>query len=246
MNDPFIFSAENFRDPKLPAGLRILELEAAVATEESLQGYGSIVHDPNDFTVEKKSFEIVKWPVSGWRSLDPDTGDEAGTVEGDFEVHWQGDYYVGKNLAIATSNNTYLDGLGVPPEDASRTSTAGAGDNIYLWMSDYHPDGGQLFWSDNNVPFVMCLGLSSYGDDIRPEHMRAFSVPAGKGVYIHPGTWHNGVYVHKAYCPCRFLTRQGRVHARVSASWAGEFQALLKIALPKGGITSTESRYLHP
>lgn len=205
MNDPFIFSAENFRDPKLPAGLRILELEAAVATEESLQGYGSIVHDPNDFTVEKKSFEIVKWPVSGWRSLDPDTGDEAGTVEGDFEVHWQGDYYIGKNLAIATSNNTYLDGLGVPPEDASRTSTAGAGDNIYLWMSDYHPgresrhicritvhaltcavfiDGGQLFWSDNNVPFVMCLGLSSYGDDIRPEHMRAFSVPAGITYFV--------------------------------------------------------------
>ena len=44
-----------------------------------------------------------------------------------------------------------------------------------LWV-----DGGQLFWSDMNVPFVVCLGLSSYGDDIKPEHMRAFSVPTGE------------------------------------------------------------------
>jgi len=26
-------------------------------------------------------------------------------------VHWVGDFYYGKNLAIATVNNTYLDGL---------------------------------------------------------------------------------------------------------------------------------------
>ena len=78
----------------------------------------------------------------------------------------------------------------------------------------------------------MCLGLSSHGDDIKPENMKAFSVPAGKGVYIHPGTWHNGVYVHKKYCPARFFTRQGKVHARVSASWAAEFGILIKIVLP--------------
>jgi hypothetical protein len=61
--------------------------------------------------------------------------------------------------------------------------------------------------------------------------MRAFHVPAGKGVYIHPGTWHNGVYVHASYAPAQFLTRQGRVHARVSASWANEFNTLLRVPL---------------
>lgn len=66
-----------------------------------------------------------------------------------------------------------------------------------------------------------CLGPNTAGDDIKPEQMRAFLVPRGKGVYFHPGTWHNGVYVAPEHCPARFLTRQGRVHARVSASWYG-------------------------
>jgi hypothetical protein len=55
-------------------------------------------------------------------------------------VTWQGDYYIGKNLAVATTNNTYIDGLGVPPEHASREESGErGGDCIHLWMSDYHP-----------------------------------------------------------------------------------------------------------
>ena len=58
------------------------------------------------------------------------------------------------------------------------------GNCIYLWMSDYHPDGGQLFFprtseisdrdlagtdSRNKVTFPMfaCLGKRTYKDDIR-------------------------------------------------------------------------------
>jgi ureidoglycolate lyase len=74
-------------------------------------------------------------------------------------------------------------------------------------MSDYHPDGAQLFWPLKPIPFVVCLGQNTCGDDVKPSDMRAFSVPAGKGVYFHPGTWHNGVYVKKKYTPTRFLTR---------------------------------------
>ena len=127
----------------------------------------------------------------------------------------------------------YLDGLGEPPERASRTEpAAGAGSHIFLWMSDYHPDGAQLFWPLDGVPFTVCLGLRTHGDDIRPEHMRAFHVPAGKGVYFPPSTWHNGVYVSRHVATrSRFLTRQGRVHARVSCSWAAEFGTLLRVPL---------------
>ena len=97
-------------------------------------------------------------------------------------------------------------------------------------MTDYHPDGGQLFFplsfngaasSSNNSSsnnkrkrredkdkdegakeapphgFFVCLGKNTIGDDVRPEDMRAFYLPAGKGVYIHPGTWHNGFYIPK-------------------------------------------------
>ena len=93
--------------------------------------------------------------------------------------------------------------------------------NIFLWMSDYHPDGGQvypppplpladtatdtrasqhvllpfltwvchsnggqLFFPEDPIPFVVALGPASCGDDIKPSDMRAFAVPAGKGVLL--------------------------------------------------------------
>ena len=98
-------------------------------------------------------------------------------------------------------------------------------------MSDYHPDGAQLFWPRKPMPFVVALGPGAVGDDVTPADMRAFYVPAGKGVYLNPGTWHNGVYVTPEHSPATFLTRQGRVHGRVSVSWAVEFDTLLRVPL---------------
>ena len=232
----FTFSATNFRDPKLPHGLKIIDVPSVEATPAALAEVGaSLIDGPNERTVGKKNFEIVRWPQPGWRKLDPDTGDEGGTTEGDFEVHWEGDYFFGHNLAITTANNYYLDGLGCAPEQARKEAPGGGdGSAIFLWMSDYHPDGAQLFFpSEVPTPFTVCLGAASHGDDIRPSDMRAFNVPAGKGVYLAPGTWHNGIYVRPELCPARFLTRQGAVHARVSCSWASEFGVLLRV--PLGG-----------
>ena len=80
---------------------------------------------------------MTVWLASvGWRQLDPDTGDEAGTTEGHFDVHWEGDYYFGTNLAVATSNNVYLDGFGAHPDTASQTAASNDEDAIYLWMYD--------------------------------------------------------------------------------------------------------------
>ena len=147
--------------------------------------------------------------------------------------------FYGKNLAVATTNNTYLDGLGALPEVASADEATCAGDGkaILLWMSDYHGDGAQLFFPERRHPFVVCLGPAACGDDVAPADMRAFYVPAGKGVYFHPGTWHNGVYVAKDVIArlggdkATFLTRQGRVHSRFSASWAEEFGCVLRVPL---------------
>ena len=49
--------------------------------------------------------------------------------------------------------------------------------------------------------------------------------------FCSPGTWHNGVYIAKEHSPATFLTRQGRVHGRVSASWAYEFNTICKVPL---------------
>ena len=231
----FTFSPENFRDPNLPSGLRVIDVPAAKATDETLSEVGAcLIHEPDERTVANKNFEIVRWPQPGWRPLDPQTGDEAGTTEGHFDVHWQADYFFGHTLAIATENHYYLDGIGCPPEQARRElPSAGDGTHILLWMSDYHPDGAQLFWpcTEPPAPFTVCLGAARHGDDIRPTDMRAFTVPAGKGVYLAPGTWHNGIYLRPEHCPARFLTRQGKVHARVSCSWAAEFGVLLRVPL---------------
>jgi len=261
----FHFSPENFAHPERvwqsDVSPRIVDLEVTdVQSDLDLEGYGHLVDSPDDFTVKSGRFEIVKWPVSGWRQLDPHTGDEAGTTEGDFQVHWNGDFFRAKNLAINTINNAYLDGIGCSdprlaqeeepgygaieyaPENtlpSSGSSWTRGGDVIHLWMSDYHPDGGQLFFpysTSEPFPFYMCLGRRELRDDVKPEQMRAFRIPPGKGAYIHPGTWHNGFYVHKKYTqgrdgvqPLRVFTRQGRVHARVSVSWLAEFGCLLRI-----------------
>ena len=94
-----------------------------------MKGYGFLFQDPSEVTVENKRFEIEYWPTKGWRKLDPGTGNEGGTTEGDFVIYWDGDSLYGKNLAIATESNHYL--LGTLD-----------GSSLLLWNSDYHPDGG--------------------------------------------------------------------------------------------------------
>ncbi len=229
----FEFNSENFQRPNLPTKLKVLDVP--VKPLEELHTLGArLLTSRDEVTTEKGNFEIVKWPVQGWRALDPHTGDEGGTTEGPFQVSWTGDFYFGHNLAVATTNNRYLDGLGAMPEHAKTELPAhGDGSSILLWMSDYHPDGGQSFFPSNDShPYAICLGPASVGDDVRPEHMVAFHIPAGKGVYLKPGTWHNGVYVHRCHTPAQFFTRQGRVHARVSCSWAFEAGMLLRVPLP--------------
>ena len=239
-SDAFVFSAANFANPDLPGGLSILDVPLTKATDESLQGFGRLSRSRDEYTVASNNFEIVPWPrPTGARPLDEHTGDEAGTVEGEFAVKWDGDFYLGENKAIESVSNTYLDGLGAPPEDARRGDDGvGSGDAIHLWMSDFHPDGAQSFWpmlcgeGENETasfPFVVCLGKAC--EDVTPADMHAFYVPPGCGVYLDPGTWHNGVYVAREHAPATFLTRQGRVHARVSCSWASEFNTLLRVPL---------------
>ena len=103
-------------------------------------------------------------------------------------------------MAVNTSNNVYLDGIGCsnpekadmqwnPSDDLHNHEDGRMGGNcIYLWMSDYHPDGGQLFFpkaglydksedndkiieTESNIepkfPMFACLGKCTFGDDIR-------------------------------------------------------------------------------
>ena len=78
---PVVFTPETFSNPELPEGLALLDVPLTLATDESLKGFGRIVHSADEFTTEKGNFEIETWPLSGWRKMDPHCGDEAGTTE---------------------------------------------------------------------------------------------------------------------------------------------------------------------
>ena len=70
----FTFSPENFRSPDLCryGPLQVLDVPVLnVRCDSDLAGYGHLVDDPDDFSCERDTFEIAKWPVQGWRQLDP-------------------------------------------------------------------------------------------------------------------------------------------------------------------------------
>merc|ERR1711965_626421 len=114
---PFEFTEANFRKPELPAGLAVRDVPVVRATDEALRGFGRLIprpdlaahagkegdpfglRSPGIPSVGAGDFEIVPWPRDGpgqFRKLDPGTGDEAGTTEGEFLVRWDGDFYMGE------------------------------------------------------------------------------------------------------------------------------------------------------
>ena len=76
-----------YQRPEIPSTVEVHEVPIVRATQESLGGYGKLVHDPENFTVENGSPTV---------------------------------------------------------------------DHVYVWYSDYHPDGGQMFYSRHS-PFVANL-----------------------------------------------------------------------------------------
>jgi hypothetical protein len=208
----------DFLNPNLPAGLPTVRMPLVDASDAALQGYGRLVDDPADCTVE-----IVRWPATGTRPVDEDTGDEAGTTEGVFVSAWQGDILYGRNEAVA---GHYILAYACDPGSA-RTDHDRAPQSMRLWHANYHPDGGQLFFPLDQAPFYVPLALP--GDDIRPERFVCFRFAGDRGLYIHPNIWHEGVFTARG--TQRFFDQQGAVHARVSVDFAREFGCLLEATL---------------
>ena len=208
----------DYMNPDLPPGLPVVAMPLVDATAVALAGYGHLVDDPDQCRVE-----IVRWPSTGKRPIDADTGDQAGTTEGVFTSEWRGDILYGRNAAVG---GHYVLAYGTSPESA-RTDHTRAPSRILLWHANYHPDGGQLFYPLDRKPFVVPLALP--GDDIRPERFVCFRFDGTRGLYIHPNIWHEGVFALDG--AQRFFDRQGAVHARVSVEFAREFGCLLEARL---------------
>ena len=211
-------NAPDYLNPGIPSGLPAVRMPLQEATDESLSGYGCLVDDPEQFDIE-----IVRWPASGWRPVDDDTGDEGGAREGTFISYWKGDILYGKNTAV---DGHYILGYSNDPAIADENHQRDPG-RLLLWHANYHPDGGQLFYPLDKEPFVIPLAMP--GDDVRPEDFVSFWCDGTRGVYIHPNIWHEGVFSIRNQQ--RFLDRQGAVHARVSVDFAREFGCLLESGL---------------
>lgn len=211
-------NATDYLNPGLPADLKRVEIPVVEATPAFLEGYGTLVDDP-----EKVKIEIVRWPAQGWRPVDTDSGDEGGTTEGTFIAEWKGDILYGRNSAVGSH---YILGYGTEPSVADKTHQRDP-NQLLLWHANYHPDGGQLFFPLDQTPFV--VPLAKPGDDVKPEDFVCFRFSGRQGLYIHPNIWHEGVFALKGQQ--RFLDRQGAVHARVSVNFAHEFNCLLEVPL---------------
>ena len=203
--------------------MTIVDLALVEATAESLEGYGNLVADPDG-----QDIEIVRWPAQGRRPVDPDTGDEGGTTEGDFVFWWQGDVLYGRNEAVG---DEYLLGWTCDPRHASRARVTVKRERILIRHANYHPDGGQLFFPLQPGPYVVPLALP--GDDVRPEDFVAFWFDGSRGLYIHPNIWHEAVFPPADQA--RFYDRQGKVHARVSVQFDDEFDCLVSVPLRAPG-----------
>jgi Ureidoglycolate lyase len=212
------FMLPDYLNPNVPLGLKRVLMPMIEATPKSLQGYGRLVESPDSCRIE-----IVRWPAAGWRPVDPDTGDEAGTKQGTFVSEWRGDVLYGRNEAVG---GHYILAYAAEPATADESHTR-LPERILLWHANYHPDGGQLFFPLDRQPFVVPLALP--GDDVTPEHFVCFRFDGSKGLYIHPNIWHEGVFTLRGRQ--RFFDQQGTVHARVSVDFPREFQCLLEAKL---------------
>lgn len=227
----YIFEASE--KPSLP----MFDVPLIKATEQSVKDYGALVSDPDKFDIE-----IVPWPAQGWRPIDAGSGDEGGICEGIFYAEWDGDVLMASNEAV---NGRYVLGWSCDPQQALRAHAKVPKENtaenitenitrehIILWHFNYHPDGGQLFFPLDKQPFVVPVALP--GDDLKPAQVIAFWCEGSRGLYIHPGIWHDGIF--PLGDSQRFLDRQGKVHARVSCDFGEEFGVYLKVplTLPSG------------
>ena len=202
-----------------------IEIPLIEATNQNLKEYGYLV---NDF--DQCEIEIVTWPKQGWRNIEEGTGNEGGTTEGPFETWWEESILYGRNNAVEhkgeyDKDGRYLLGYSSDPDDSSNKFTSEDPKQIYIWHVNYHPDGGQLFFPEDNKPFISPLALP--GDDIQPDNFKAFYFNGSQGLYIHPNIWHEGVFPTKGRAT--FKGKQGKVHARVSIDLLEEFNSYIYI-----------------
>ncbi len=215
------FCAQDLSAMPSSASVRVHEVPLVLATDEALAGLGRLVD-----AFDAAAVTIVPWPVSGWRSLVPGTGDEGGLVQDVFEYQRVGELQYAHNLAVG---RRYLIGWYGDPATAREDREPASRARILTHEANYHPDGGQVFFPRDGEPFVALLAPP--GDDVQVADFRAYWFDGTRGVHIDPNVWHQPVF------PCGgagvFDDKQGRVHACVSVDFVAELGGYLSVPLAR-------------
>lgn len=209
------------RFPSIRGGAaRVHRLPLVPASPESLAGFGEIV---TDFASAKVA--LAPWPLKGWRAMSPGvSGNEAGEVEGAFSMWAEGELLFGRNEAVGRA---YIIGWYADPADASRAREPATRDRLYICQANYHPDGGQVWYPREGIPFVAVLARPT--DDVRPEDFVAFHCDGSFGIQILPEVWHQPAAPIGARMTID--NKQGRVHACVDFDSLAEFGCYLEVPL---------------
>ncbi|KAL4218311.1 hypothetical protein ACF0H5_023047 [Mactra antiquata] len=183
----------------------------AMATAESLKGYGTIVTD-----FDSTKVEITPWPLKGWRKLCQDTSTLGRELRDDAFIQW-----VGNQCIVLGAEYT----SGWLPKNVLPSNRT----HVLVREANYHPDGGQIFFPRNKDPFIALLALP--GDDIKMSDFQAFYFDGSFGVQIHADIWHQPVYPINDEAV--ILGKQGAVNACVAVDTVDEFGQYLLVPLTK-------------
>jgi ureidoglycolate lyase len=220
------------------------------ATAENLRGIGRPVRD-----FASEPLDIVPFPVSGWRTLVPGTGDEGGFVEDVFVSERRGRVQYSVNVGLGRKyvigwygkeeeeDAAAPDAAVIDPRDAARAGddAVPALSHILTHEANYHPDGGQIICARSSSAFVLLLAPP--GDNVRPESFRAFLVDPSDGtgtigIHINPGTWHQPAFPvgGPAQGGAALDNRQGKVHGCVGVDFVSEFGCYLRVPLTRASL----------
>ena len=164
-------------------GVRRLHVTPLVAaTEESLEGYGTLVADP----ARSRSRSCAGRRRAGGPSIRIPAIRAASPR--DIRVRWIGETLFARNHAVGDS---YLFGWSNWPEERGPTGRRDARVGVHL-ARQLSSRRRAAHLSHDGESFVVPLALP--GDDVTPEASPRFGATEHAGLYIHPNVWH-GAFV---------------------------------------------------
>ncbi len=185
-------------------------------TAETATGLGTLIR-----SIEEAEIEQRRWRPSGTRAVT--SGGYGHTVEGPFEIYWQGEMMFSRNDAVGRSD---VLGWRVDPEEAREDREPIDRSRLLVDEVNYHDDGGQAFIAPG-VPTVFLAAPP--GDDVAPADFVALYSDGTHGLNMHAGVWHTAPLPLAERAT--FANRQGSIHATV-ALWARrEWGLLLDVPL---------------